>query len=70
MKIMSYINYFSLFFCPSLLCTDTILKIETPDRNEYESYKMTQLLLYKKKKKKKINRRKRRNNINTDINIY
>ena len=43
------------------------------DRNEYESYKMTQLLLYKKKKKKKKkkkNRRKRRYNINTDINIY
>ena len=52
MKIMSYINYFSLFFfCPALLCTDTILKIETPDRTEYESYKMTHYYCTKKKKK-------------------
>ena len=29
----------------------TVLKIETPDRNEYERYNMTQLLLYKRKKK-------------------
>ena len=57
-KIMSYISYFSLFFCPSLLCMHTVLKIEMPDRNKYESYKMTQLLLYKKKTGKKTKKEK------------